>query len=201
MKEQIKKALETYNKFAKIYADHTSNKILQFQLNKFISLLPKDPKVLDVGAGTGRDLKYFKEEGINAIGIDVSEGLIKEAKKRNNIEIQNMDFRKTTFKDESFDGLWCMAALSDISRSEVPETLKEFNRILKKEGIIYIAVKEGTEEKLMKKSRYGNEARFYSFYKQAELELLLKESNFEIINGLTSQDSLTSWVEIFAKKL
>jgi len=201
MKEQIKKAIENYNKIAKVYADHTSEKLLQFQLNKFISLLPKSAKVLDIGSGSGRDMAYLQEEGINVIGIDISDGLIKEAKSRfNNLNIQKIDFRKTSFKASEFNGLWCMASLSDIQKAEAPKTLKEFHRILKKEGILYIAVKEGTEEKIIKKTRYNTE-RFYSFYTLPELELLLKNANFEILSAIVSQDRLTSWVEIFAKKL
>ncbi len=37
--------------------------------------------VLDIGCGTGKHLKYFKEEGYEVSGIDLSESMISEAKK------------------------------------------------------------------------------------------------------------------------
>jgi len=106
MKDVLKQAVQTYNKIAKIYSDYTYNKIQQYQLTKFISMLP-GKRVLDAGAGSGRDVEYFLNEGYDAIGIDISEGMLKEAKKRvpKKSVFKKMDFRKLKFKKESFDGI------------------------------------------------------------------------------------------------
>jgi ubiquinone/menaquinone biosynthesis C-methylase UbiE len=201
LKEEVKKALETYNKVAKLYVKYTADKLLQFQLNKFISLLPKKAKVLDVGCGSGRDVAYFIEEGLDATGIDTSEELLKEAKaivKRD--KFKKMDMLSMSFKDGSFDGLWVMATLADIPKKDSSAAIKEFSRVLKTDGTVYIAVKEGQGEKVIKLEKYNNLPRFYSFYSQKELEELLKQNNFKIISSLVSKDQGRSWVEVFAKK-
>ncbi len=202
MEDVKKQAIETYNKIAKTYANYTSEKIFQYQLNKFISLLPKSPKVLDVGCAAGRDVAYLSEENVNVIGIDLSEGLLSEAKERvPKAEFIKMDFTKTSFNNEAFDGIWCMASLSDIPKVQTRATLKEFNRILIKGGVIYIAVKEGLGEKIIKKEKYENNPRFYSFFMLPELEEFLILENFQIVSSLISDDDGTKWVEIFARKI
>ena len=49
IKDKLKQTIETYNKIAQIYANYTAQKLLQFQLSKFISLLPEKGKILDAG--------------------------------------------------------------------------------------------------------------------------------------------------------
>ena len=106
MEDKLKEAIRVYNKIAKIYSERNYGKILQFQLLRFGSLL-KGKKVLDAGCGPGRDVEYLMSEGYEVTGIDLSEGMIEEAKK--NVPNGNfvlMDFRKMKFKAKSFDGIW-----------------------------------------------------------------------------------------------
>ncbi len=202
MGDEIKKAIETYNKFAKIYADYTAHKLLQFQLNKFISLLPKKANVLDAGCGAGRDVSYLLEEGLDVIGIDIAEKLLEEAKQRvKEGKFLKMDLLNLEFPDKNFDGIWCMATLADFEKKDASKVLTNFNKILKDKGIIYIAVKEGEGEQIIKKEKYNNEPRFYAFYKEDELNKLLKENGFKVIESMVSYDGNNAWVEIFAKKI
>lgn len=41
----------------------------------------KPASLLDIGCGTGKHLKFFKEKGFNVAGVDLSENMISEAKK------------------------------------------------------------------------------------------------------------------------
>ncbi len=82
MDSDYKKTIEAFNKFAEQYADFTFSNLLQYELNRFIALIPKNAKILDVGCGSGRDVHYFLEYFLKPIGLDASEDLINEAKKR-----------------------------------------------------------------------------------------------------------------------
>src|SRR3989338_3343675 len=162
MEDKLKQAISTYNKIAGIYSKYSSEKLLQFQLNEFLSLL-KGKKILDAGCGGGRDVDYFTEEGYDAIGIDLSEGLIKEAKKKKG-KFMVMDFIKLSFENETFDGIWSMAGFIHNSREDVAKSLKEFFRVLKKDGILYIAVREGEGEEEVRKEKYNGEPRIYIYF-------------------------------------
>lgn len=197
IKEKIKASIEIYNKFAQAYITHTSNKLLQFQLNEFISMLPKKAKVLDVGCGAGRDAEYLTEEGLDVLGIDIATQMIKEAKKKK-IKVKKKNI--LDLKKGDFDGIWCMATLSDIPKSEINTVLTNFHNLLNENGIVYIAVKEGEGEKFEEKERYENQPRFYAYYKQDELEKNLAENNFKIIKSTKTNDQGVNWIEIFARK-
>src|SRR3989338_2520616 len=199
-KEKIMLAIQTYNKYSKIYAEYTSVKLLQFQLAKYVSLLPEKGKVLDAGCGAGRDSDYLAEEGLDVVSVDLSDGMIEEAKK-NNVNAINMDLLNLELSPESFDGVWCMATLADIPKTEANNFFNNMKKILKREGVLYIAVKEGDGESLIEKERYGNMPRFYAFYKKKELEDLLLSNGFEIIELVQSNDEGTEWLEVFARKL
>ena len=111
-----------------------------------------------------------------------------------------MDMIKMNFENEIFSGIWCMASLSDISKEDSPKSINEFHRVLKHGGVLYIAVKEGNGIGVVKKKKYNNIERTYVYYKQNELEDLLKKK-FIILSSNVSDDSGTKWVEIFAKKI
>ena len=197
IKKQLKLAIETYNKYATLYATHTKNKLLQYQLNRFITLLPKAPQILDAGCGIGRDSKYFKEEGINTTAIDISKGMIEEAKKQG-IEVTKMNMKTLKFDKHSFDGIWCMTTFSDIPKQESTKVLKNFYKVLKPQGVVYISTRHGEGEKIIKKGIYNNAPKFYARYTPKELTELLKTHKFTILECSITPDN--KWVEVYAQK-
>jgi len=199
MEERLKQAIQSYDKIAEIYAKHTYEKVVQYQINQFISML-NGKKVLDVGCASGRDVEYLKEENLDVTGIDLSENLIKEAKKRVKGKLKVMDFMDTKFKDGSFDGIWSMCATVHQPKEDLVKSLIEFKRILKTGGVLYLSVEEGQGEYVEKKSKYGNEPRIFFRYGKKETEKILRENGFEVSNSSVTDVLGKSYVEIFAKK-
>lgn len=205
IKEKFKIAIRTYNKIAKLYSKFTFHKISQYQLNKFISMLPKKAKVLDAGCGSGRDAGYFKEYGLNVTAIDAAEKMIAEAKKNvKGVKFKKMNMIKTDFKDETFDGIWSAASLVHNEKENVSKILGELKRILKKEGILYISVKEGDGEEIKKEEKYNNEPRPFIYYNLPEIESMIKQVGFQIIHSGFVEDIQkrkdTKWIDIYCKK-
>ncbi len=199
--DPIKKTTESYNKFAKNYVEYSFDTILQYQLTQFLSFL-KGKKVLDVGAGSGRDVQYLKEEGLTVTGIELSPEVIKETKKKTKLTIKEMDMRKLDFKDISFDGIWCCASFLHLPKKDAEKTLKEFHRVLKETGIIYIGLKEGETEGFEPSHKLNNSDVYVSHYTQGEIEEKLRECNFEIITTYIENDAEgISWINTFARKL
>ena len=200
IKELLKKAVKIYDKYAQRYAQYNYHKLLQFQLNKFITLLP-GKKVLDVGCGPGRDVEYFKDEGLDIIGVDISKGMVEEAKKRVDAQIKKMDLLKLKFKKNNFDGVWCVMTLNLIPKEDINLAITQMNNVLVLNGIVFISVKEGQGVQVKQDKRYDNETKVLVLYKLGELEQTLKDNGFEIINSTITKSSHTNFVEIFAKKI
>jgi len=200
MKDQIKKAIKIYDKIAEIYTKYTYGQLQQYQLTKFISLL-KGKKILDVGCGCGRDVEYFLQEGFDVMGIDLSEEMLKQARKIvPKTKLKKADFTDLKFKKESFDGIWSMVSLVHVPRKEMVKVLKGFNKILTKKGIFYLSVKEGKGEENLKKPKYNNESRLYVYFTEKEMKEYLKKAGFKILNSEINKAGDNIWLEIFAEK-
>jgi len=83
MKDKSWQAVKTYNKIANRYTEIFFNDFSdKKELDKFLSLLPRRAKILDVGCGPGNFTQYFINRGFNSEGIDLSSEMIKIAKKK-----------------------------------------------------------------------------------------------------------------------
>jgi len=100
-------------------------------------------KVLDVATGTGLvaiETAQIVGSGGRVIGIDISGGMLKQAKLKakaarlNNIEFQLADAETLDFADRSFDTILCSSAL--ILMRDVPAALRRWHHLLKIGGLI-----------------------------------------------------------------
>ena len=60
-------------------------------------------------------------------------------------------------------------------------TLKEFHRLLKKNGILYLSVKEGEGEGFKEEEMSNFLPRFYTWFKKDEIAKYCKQAGFRII--------------------
>lgn len=205
MRKNFKTVVKTYNKIAKTYSKITFNKINQYHLNKFISMLPKKAKVLDAGCGPGRDVQYFKDYGLDVTGIDASGEMIKEAKKNvKGAKFKKMDMAKTKFKDKTFDGIWASGSIIHEEKCDVQKILEELKRILKDKGVLYISVKEGQGSEVKREEVYNNEPRPFFYYTVPEIEETIMQAGFQITYSGFNEDVLkrseTTWIDLYCKK-
>lgn len=92
-------------------------------------------KVLEVGVGTGRNLKYYPAR-CSVTGIDISEGMLEKAREKargmKNITLLVMDAEHLQFPDKSFDYVVSTFVLGSIP--EPVKALREIRRVLKPSG-------------------------------------------------------------------
>ena len=106
-------------------------------------------KVLDAGCGTGRFSIEFAKLGCDVTLFDISEeqlriatSKIDEANVKNNIDgiIQGDLNEKMKFPDEHFDVVVCYGAPLSYILEKRDDVIKEFNRILKPSGKLFVSV-------------------------------------------------------------
>ncbi|UCC27905.1 MAG: methyltransferase domain-containing protein [Candidatus Bathyarchaeota archaeon] len=140
-----------YDKIAKQY--HADRHIFdnRKELEQFVSLLPRNARVLDVGCGSGYTGEYLVEHGFNVVGVDFSQSMLKLAGR--NVPEANLikqDATRLGFKTNSFDGLTSFYCIIHIPREKHASLFQSFHRILKPEGIMLISMGysewEGTEK-------------------------------------------------------
>ncbi len=124
------KTISYYNKNAKEFAERTVNADMGFCYSKFIALLHNKDYIMDAGCGSGRDSKFFLEQGFNVQAIDASMEMCKFATEYIGIPVKCMRFDEIEF-DSQFNGIWANASLLHIEKSGLPDILRKFNRALK----------------------------------------------------------------------
>lgn len=183
MKQYIRKTIEFYDRSVEEYIENTKNLQGRKWLEKFISYLPKKARVLDLGCAYGRDCKFFVNKGLETHGVDLSPKMIEKARSYvKNAKFHIMDMLDLKFKESFFDGVWCSATLLHVKKKEVPKALSEIKRVLKKGGVLYLALKEGKGEKVIKDERYKGAEKFYSYFTENEIKEILNKNGFRTVD-------------------
>lgn len=182
--DKVKSVIDDYNDIAKEYCDEfENNDSYNVYIKKWLNT-SKSGKILDVGCGCAKNCAYInKFKGFYCIGIDLSDNMLKEAKKRNpSCEVMKMDMTELKFRNESFDGIVSNCSMIHIPKELVDKTLNGFKRILKKNGRLLLILLEGTGEKMVEEPyRRGKKAYVYTkYYSVKEIINLLHKKGFSI---------------------
>ena len=96
-------------------------------------------KVLDVGCGTGRLVKFLNDNDISAIGCDIYEqALIAARKIYDKNTIIKAAATKLPFKKHSFDLISSISTIEHLTKKETIEFINEAKRVLIPNGFIFI---------------------------------------------------------------
>ena len=225
---QQEKIVKMFDKIANKY--DVVNRVVSFGIDKnwrkesvnecFKFIDKKEIIILDVACGTGDMIEIWKKHTHNIYGIDPSKEMLKVAKNRfPDISFYQNYAVDLPFEDNFADILSISFGLRNVI--EVEKAIKEFYRVLKKDGILLIL--EFTKKD--KNSVFRTTIDFYSnkilpkiasfisdkeayeylpnsieqFYTKEELIQLLNRNNFKILNTKSFNFSQVSL--IIAKKI
>ncbi len=95
-------------------------------------------KVLEVGVGTGLNIRYYPEN-VEVTAIDFSEKMLEKAKKKalklgRKVDLRLMDVQDLDFADETFDTVITTCVFCSVP--DPVKGLKEIRRVCKKDGKI-----------------------------------------------------------------
>lgn len=155
-------------------ATHAAN--LESVWRKLTGRLKADDSILDLGCGSGRDLRYFFQHGFRATGIDYSSSLVELARAFSRQPVVLGDFASLPFGDDSFDAVWAIGSLLHVSRSSLPLVFSEIHRVLKGNSCLLTSVKEGCGEAVDSRGRYN------VFYSLDEWVSLHRHSGYEVVD-------------------
>lgn len=194
----MNKTIDYYNKNAKEFTESTQNVDMSKTYALFEKYLKPKATILDLGCGSGRDSKYFIEEGYNVVAIDGSKELCDIASKYIGQQVINMYFNELEYQDE-FDGIWACSSLLHIANKKISNIFKLLRNALKEEGIIYASFKYGEFEG----ERNG---RYFSDFTEEKIDKILKDVNgLKVIEKAITLDARKDrteekWLNVIIKK-
>jgi SAM-dependent methyltransferase/5-methylcytosine-specific restriction endonuclease McrA len=161
---------------------------------------PAGSRVLDVGAGSGRDLAALIKAGHNGFGVEPSVGLRQSAVAAHPelegrvVEGELPDIGVPFGGD--FDGIVCCAVLMHLPEGELFDSTLALRRLLKPHGRLLISIPTARTD-IGEDSR-DKDGRLFQPYVPEELQLLFERLGFQLIGRWDTQDVLqragTHWV-------
>lgn len=124
--------------------DDTPSIFAQFAISYF----PKEGRLLELGAGLGKDSRYFAQHGLYVVSTDFSDKALDVSKweatmqKIMNIDYQNVDISNPLpFKDAEFDVVYAHAVLHYFNHNTTDQIFSEIHRVLKDGGVFATLLK------------------------------------------------------------
>jgi len=183
LKRNPKSVKELNKRYTGIYG------VTRTSMNKeFLREISKDARILEVGSGSGIQLKTLQEMGYkDLMGIDISQEAIEDSKKlTQRINIIKALAQNIPFKNNYFDLVFTSGLLIHLQKEDLKITMKEMYRVSKKFlwGFEYFSENRqeinyrGNKNKLWKDD-------FALIYRQKFKNLeLLKQKKFHYLNDI-----------------
>jgi SAM-dependent methyltransferase len=109
-------------------------------VERFLSMLPSDGRVLDAACGTGKYLGMVLESGRSCLATDHTAAYLAKAKaKFPDVPTEHHDLQELPYRDE-FDGVMCVDAMEFVPPEEWPTVLDRFRAALRDPGRLYLTV-------------------------------------------------------------
>lgn len=179
----VKGTIEYYDKNAQTYYDITAHVDMSSLCDRFLNYVVPGGKIIDIGSGSGRDIKYFINKGYKASGIDASSELCKISKEHG-LEVENVTIQDWT-PEECYDGIWANASLIHLTPEELEAFLVRGKSYLNEDGVIFASMKVGLENEYDEKGRY-----FCIFDNSLLMSILKRHPDLKLIDKWYSQDKL-----------
>ena len=137
------KTLAYYAEHAEEFVSNTKDVDFSEIQNAFLTYLPPEGTILDLGCGSGRDSKAFIDKGYKVVAVDGSEELCKAASQFIGQPVICATFQEYT-PEINFDGIWACASLLHLSsKDEVASVVTRMANHLNPGGCFYASFKYG----------------------------------------------------------
>jgi len=144
-------------------------------LEPFTRLLEPQATILDIGCGSGRDLRWFARMGFQPTGFEQSPSLARLARQHADCLVIEGDFHSYNFSQLQFFALAFVGSLVHLPKDDVPAILQSTCQALVPNGVIFITMKEG------KGTSSVADGRIFTLWLREEIEKIFAENNLRIL--------------------
>lgn len=212
MKQTLNEFQNSYDRVAADYAeqfkDELSKKAFDCRmLDRLVETVGARETICDLGCGAGHIARYLKTRGATACGIDLSAGMIEQARALNpDISFQRgnmLDLKDVA--DESFGGVAAFYSIIHVPREFVTRALREIKRVLRPKGTLLLTFHIGREIRHLDEWFGKKVSLDFYFFETDEMKQNLEAAGFEIEEAIEREpipdvEVQTRRAYIFARK-
>jgi SAM-dependent methyltransferase len=149
-------------------------------LEPLIRHLKPGESILDVGCGSGRDLKWLKGRGFDVTGFERCKGLAVLARENASCTVIEGDFEAYDFSTMQVDALVLCGALVHIPHERFEKVLKNIVRALKPDGKLLVSLKQGQGSSL------DGDGREFYYWQAPELDAIFAKHGLSVLKVHTN---------------
>lgn len=194
----MNRTIEYYNKNAQEYYDKTIKTDMSKLCDRFLKHVKAGGVIIDIGCGSGRDMKYFIECGYQAEGIDASYEMCRLARSLG-LTIENVSIEEW-IPERKYDGIWANASLLHVPFPQIDSFFLKAEKCTNAGSIVFSSMKVGLKEDHDKEGRY-----FFPFAESNLEAILEKHQAFRLSDKWYSDDKLGRsefrWLNFILEKI
>jgi SAM-dependent methyltransferase len=138
-------------------------------------------RLLEVGAGTGHDSAFFKNNALEVVAVDLSPAMVACCRNKG-IEAYVRDFLHLGFPADSFDAAYALNCLLHVPNRDLAAVLDAIRTVLRPGGLFFLGVYGGTESGEGPLAGDDHEPpRFFSWRTDEQLQEFARQC-FEIVD-------------------
>ncbi len=134
-----------YDQHADAFIAGTLDVQMQSLYDKFLPHLPAGGHILDAGCGSGRDSRYFLQQGFVVTALDASWPLVLHARTLTGLPVLHCRFEEFV-AEQPLEAIWACASLLHVPQAELVLVMDHLARQLRRGGLFYCSFKYGVGE-------------------------------------------------------
>lgn len=138
--------------------------------------------VLDAGCGVGRATVFLAECGLAVSGVDLSPGMIAQARKAHpGLRFAVASLTNLKIADHSLAAVCCWYSIIHTPLEGLPSIWAELDRVLAPEGDVLIGFQSGSDDRIERPNAHGTATTLTSYLHGTDsVAASLEEAGFEI---------------------
>lgn len=148
----------------------------------FRDRLAPGARLLEIGAGTGHDGAYLRQEGFAVVATDLSAAMVEHCQAKG-IEAHVMDFLHLNFPAGSFDAVFAMNCLLHVPNHDLPAALAAVRAVLRPGGLFFVGVygTNASAEGPIDDDQH-QPPRFFSWRTDEQLQSYATDARFDVVD-------------------
>jgi SAM-dependent methyltransferase len=137
-------------------------------------------RLLEIGAGTGQDSAFFRDENLDVVATDLSPAMVERCRAKG-LDARVMDFMNLDFPAGCFDAAYAMNCLLHVPNLELPAVLDAIRTVLRPGGLLFVGVYGGESREGPVETDKHEPKRFFAVRTDDELKAFVS-TRFEVVD-------------------